>query len=75
MKNRAGMPVGKLKPNTVPERLWQYISMDFIMKLLISKNYDSILVVCDSFLKMSHFTMTTKKIIAEGLVKLFRDNM
>ena len=45
------------------------------MKLLISKNYDSILVVCDRFLKILHFIMTTEKIIAEGLVKLFRDNM
>ena len=75
MKNRAGMLVGKLKPNTVPERLWKHISMDFIMKLLISKNYDSILVVCDRFLKILHFIITTEKIIAEGLVKLFRDNM
>jgi len=75
MKNRAGMPVGKLRPNTVPERLWQHILVDFIMKLLISKDYDSILVVYDRFLKISHFIMITEKIIAEGLVKLFRNNM
>ena len=45
------------------------------MKLLISKDYNSILVVYDRFLKISHFIMTTEKIIAEGLVKLFRNNM
>jgi len=45
------------------------------MKLLISKDYDSILVVYDRFLKISHFIMMTEKIIAEGLVKLFRNNM
>ena len=69
------MLVGKLRPNTVLERLWQHILVDFIMKLLISKDYNSILVVYDRFLKISHFIMTTEKIIAEGLVKLFRNNM
>ena len=75
MKNRAEMPAGKLKPSEIPERLWQYILVDFIMKLLVSKGYDSILVVCNKFLKMSHFVAMTEKITAEGLVRLFRDNM
>jgi len=67
------MPVGKLRPNKVPERLWQYILVDFITKLLMSKGHDSILVVCNRFLKMSHFVAMTEKITAEGLAKLFRD--
>ena len=75
MKNRAEMLVGKLRPNKVPEKLWQYISVDFITKLPVSKDHDLILVVCDRFLKMSHFVVTTEKTIAEGLAKLFRDNM
>jgi len=41
----------------------------------MSKGYDSILVVCDRFLKMSHFVATTEKTMAEGLARLFRDNM
>ena len=45
------------------------------MKLLVSKGHDSILVVCDRFSKMFHFVATTEKTMAEGLVKLFRDNM
>jgi len=49
MKNRAEMLVGKLRPNQVPERPWQHISVDFIMKLPVSKSHDSILVVCDRF--------------------------
>ena len=69
------MPAGKLRLNTVPEKLWQYISVDLITKLLISRGYNSILVVCDRFLKMLHFIVITEKIIAEGLMKLFRDNM
>jgi len=63
----------KLRPNKVPERLWQYILVDFIMKLLVSKGYNSILVVHDRFLKISHFVATIEKITAEGLARLFRD--
>jgi len=61
MKNRVERPAGKLRPNEVPERLWQHISVDFITKLPMSKGHDSILVVCDRFSKMSHFVATTEK--------------
>ena len=73
MKNRAEMPTEKLRPNKIPERPWQHISVDFIMKLPISKGYDSILVVCNRFSKMSHFVVMTEKTMAKGLAKLFRD--
>ena len=69
------MLAGKLRPNEVPERPWQHISVDFITKLPMSKGHDSILVVCDRFSKMSHFVATTEKTIAEGLARLFRDNV
>jgi len=75
MKNRMEMPVGKLRPNEVPGRPWQHISVDFITKLLMSKGHDSILVVCDRFSKISHFVTAIEKTMAEGLVRLFRDNM
>ena len=45
------------------------------MKLPISKDHDLILVVCDRFSKMSHFVVTTEKTMAEGLARLFRDNV
>ena len=73
MKNRAEMPAGKLRPNQILERPWQHILVDFIMKLPMSKGHDSILVVCDRFLKMSHFVATTERTTVEGLVRLFRD--
>jgi len=41
----------------------------------MSKGYDSILVVCHRFSKISHFIATTEKITVEELMKLFRDNM
>jgi len=75
MKNRAEMPTGKLRPNQVPEKPWQHISVNFIIKLPMSKGYDSILVVYDRFLEMSHFVATTEKTMAEGLARLFRDYM
>ena len=61
MKNRAEMLVGKLRPNEVPEKPWQHISVDFITKLPMSKDHDSILVVCDRFSKIFHFVATIKK--------------
>ena len=75
MKNRAEMPAGKLRPNQIPEKLWQHILVDFITKLPTSKGHDSILVVCDRFSKMSHFVVTTEKTTAEELARLFRDNV
>ena len=69
------MLAGKLRPNEVPERPWQHISVDFITKLPISKDYDSILVVCNRFSKMSYFVVMTEKTTVEGLAKLFRDNI
>ena len=69
------MPVGKLRSNTVPERLWQHISVSFITKLPVFRGHDSVLVVCDKFSKMLHFIMTTEKIIIEELARLFRDNI
>jgi len=74
IKNRVEILVGKLRPNIVLEKPWQYILVSFIMKLLISRDHDLILV-CDRFLKMLYFIVTTEKIIAERLVKLFRDNV
>jgi len=75
MKNRAEMPVGKLRPSQVPERPWQHIPVDFITKLPMSKDHDLILVVYDRFLKMFHFVAMTEKTMAEGLMRLFRDNV
>ena len=65
MKNGVEMPAKKLRPNKIPERLWQHILVDFIMKLPVSKGYDSILVVCNRFLKILHFVVTTEIITVE----------
>jgi len=62
-------------PNSIPEKLWTYISADFITKLPLIQEYDSILVVVDQLTKMVHFIPTTEKTLAEGLARLFRDNV
>jgi len=36
-----------LKPNEIPQGIWDTITMDFITDLLISKGYDSILTIVD----------------------------
>ena len=51
--------------------------MDFIIKSPVSKGHDLILVVCNRFLKMSHFVAMIEKTktMVEGLARLFRDNV
>ena len=75
IKNRTEEVVEKLKLSKVPEKLWTYITVDFIMKLPIVSGKDMILVVCDRLFKMIHFVATIEGTSAEGLIRLFRDNM
>jgi len=48
---------------------------DFITKLPLAQEYDSILVVVDQLTKMVYFIPTTEKTLVEGLARLFRDNV
>jgi len=74
-KNHTEQPGGKLMPNSIPDKAWTYIPADFITKLPLVQEYNSILVVVDRFTKIAHFVPTTEKTIAEGLARLFRDNV
>jgi len=75
IKNRIEKVVGKLKLGKVLEKSWTYISVDFITKSLIVARKDAILVVCDRLSKIIHFVATMEETTAEGLAKLFRDNV
>ena len=44
-KNHTEQPAGKLMPNSIPEKPWVHISADFITKLPLAQEYNSILVV------------------------------
>jgi len=74
-KNHTEQPAGKLMSNSIPEKPWTYISADFITKLPIAQGYNSILVVVDRLTKMVYFIPTIEKTLAEGLARLFRDNV
>jgi len=75
MKNRTEEPAGKLKLSEVPQKTWSHLTVDFITKLPIVAGKDAILVVCDRLSKMMHFVATTEGMSAEGLARLFRDNV
>jgi len=45
------------------------------MKLLLVAEKDAILVVCDRLSKMTYLVVTTEGTSAEGLVRLFRNNV
>jgi len=62
-------------PNSILEKPWAHILADFITKLPLAQGYNSILVVVDRLIKMVHFILTMEKMLAEGLARLFRDNV
>ena len=75
MKNRIQALAGKLMMNEVLKKVWMHLTVDFIMKLLLVVGKNVILVVYNRLLKIAHFVATTEEMTAEGLVRLFRDNM
>ena len=75
MKNRTEEPAGKLKLSEVPQKTWTHLTVDFITKLPVVAGKDAILVVCNRLSKMTHFVATTEGTSAEGLARLFRDNV
>ena len=74
-KNHIEQLAGKLMPNSIPEKPWAHISVDFIYKLPLVQEYNSILVVVDKLMKMVYFIPTTEKILVKELARLFRDNV
>jgi len=54
-------------PNSILNRAWSHILVDFITKLLLAQGYNSILVVVDWFTKIAHFVPTTERTTAKGL--------
>jgi len=69
------MLAGNLRLSKVLEKLWTYLIVDFIMKLPLVAGKDMILVVYDRLSKMMYFVATIERTLAEGLAKLFRDNV
>jgi len=66
---------GKLKLSEVSEKLWTYLMVYFITKLLLVVGKDMILIVYDKLSKMTYFMVITERISVEDLARLFRDNI
>ncbi|SYW83625.1 uncharacterized protein UHO2_06839 [Ustilago hordei] len=64
-----------LQPLSTPERPWGSISLDFIEGLLMSGDYDSILVIVDCLTKYTIMVLTTKTITAEQTAVLLKMNL
>ena len=75
MKNRIETPVRKLKLSKNLKKQWTYLTVDFIIKLLLVAEKNMILVVCNRLSKMTHFVAIIEETSAEGLARLFRNNM
>ena len=75
MKNRTEEMVGKLRLSEVLEKPWTHLTVDFITKLPIVAGKNAIMVVCNRLSKIMHFVATTEGTLAEGLARLFRDNV
>jgi len=75
IKNRMEEVAGKLKLSKVPRKPWTHLMVDFIPKLPLVARKDAILVVCNRLSKMMYFVVTIEETLAEGLARLFRDNI
>ena len=65
----------KLKLSEIPRKLWTYLIIDFITKLLVLAGKNTILVVCNMLSKITHFVATIEGTLVEGLARLFRNNV
>lgn len=66
-------PPGLMVPLSIPERPWSIIGIDFVVKLPISRTFDSILVIVDHFSKAAHFILACKTWTAEEFAYVFLD--
>ncbi|MBW0559909.1 hypothetical protein O181_099624 [Austropuccinia psidii MF-1] len=74
-KNSHHKKFGLLKPPSIPNSPWIFLSMDFITQLLLSSSFDSILVIVDRFSKMEVFIPTMSSITSLDLTHLFIKNI
>ena len=69
------VPFGMLHPMPIPDGAWRHISMDFMVGLLWSNSYNTILVVVCRLTKMRHFIPYQDTCIAEQLADFYTQNI
>jgi hypothetical protein len=75
VKNFCHHPHGFFKPLSVLVSPWSLIFMDFILDFRQSNSFDSIFVVVDCLMKMTHFIPCNKSITSEKITKLLFDHV
>ena len=70
-KIEQGAPAGLLEPLPIPERLWESISMDFIVGLPMSDGCNWVLAMVDRYSKYATFIPAPKECSAEQAAHLF----
>ncbi|GKE17234.1 putative reverse transcriptase domain-containing protein [Tanacetum coccineum] len=69
-------PSGLLQQPEIPEWKWESITMDFIIKLPITRNgHDAIWVVVDRLTKSAHFLAIHEDYNTEKLARLYTDEI
>jgi transposase InsO family protein len=70
------LPGGLLQPLPTPTYKWEQITMDLITDLPPTKaGFDSIVTFVDRLSKQVHFAPTVKTVDAQGLAKIFRQQI
>ena len=62
---------GKMSPSKVPQRIWQYVSVDLITQLPLSLGYEAIMVVVDHLLKQIQLVPTNGVVTSVGVAQIF----
>ena len=73
MKNRIEVSAEKLKLSKILGKLWIYLIVNFITKLLLVAGKYAILVDYNRLYKMTYFVATKERKMVEELIRLFRN--
>ncbi|KAI9153745.1 hypothetical protein LWI28_015902 [Acer negundo] len=68
-------PMGLLQPLSIPEKIWEDLTMDFVEGLPSNGGYESILVMVDRLSKCAHFIPLRHPFIPSSVAKTFVDNV
>jgi hypothetical protein len=68
-------PQGELRPNAIPTKPFENITIDFIVKLPLSQGFDSLMVVTCRLTKRVYFIPCNETTDSEGTARLYKDHV